>query len=555
VADGVSQQSLESAYRRIERDALQHSQPQDRPHAILLGGQPGSGKSVLSDRAQSDLRQSGGSIVIDADRMREEHPRYQQLSKEDPLNAADRTHKEAGQWAQRLTATAIEERRNLVIDGTMRNPEAMQELASRLKEHGYTVEARVMAVDAETSMTRARLRFEESVESRGTGRFVNREQHDNAYEGLPKSVEALERAKLTDSVKLYDRHHRVIYDNTLERGEWKHAPAATPAMEQERSRDWTHAQRADYVITLERIYDLARAREGSRENVTYHVGTAVNGESTVYKNVYDAAQTFREAKVEDRPYAERITVLPNGRKSGTLVAHTTSVAFQDEVRHVKSVGGADELFKRAYENGSQFRAGAADLEVLGAKLDAASSDLVRFEKSETFQRAQAFDMLSAKEALARHPELDGAFKQLQEIKQGLPASAVGEQRDALLAGARADLSEQIHRGEIPKGNVSLEESRHYIDTAADARGYALVRDAGELKRDVQGEVVAISSHHALVQTSTLAAVRFEKASLDREVHVGDNLAIYYGNDKSQVYDAGKEPHRPAHRDSGRDMER
>lgn len=554
MADELTQQTLENAYRRIERDALQHSQVQERPHAIVLGGQPGSGKSFLVHQAETDLRQRGGSIVIDADRMREENPRYQLLSKEDPLNAADRTHKEAGQWSQRLTVTAVEEKRNLVIDGTMRTPEAIQELSSRLKEHGYTVEARVMAVDAETSMTRARLRFEEQVEARGTGRFVNREQHDNAYDGIPKSVEALERAKLADSIKLYDSNHRMVYENIQERGEWKSPPAAAAAMEQVRAREWPHAERSDHVATLEKIYELVRAREGIRDNVTYHVGSAGNA-SVVYKNVYDAAQALRDAKAEDRPYVNRITVLPDGHEASATVANTTVVTVQDEVRYGKSVGSSDELFKRAYESGNQFRAGAADLELLTSKLEAARADLTRFEKSDTYQRALAFDTLPAKDALVRHPELDGAFKQLQELKQGLPSNASAEQRDTILATAHAELSEQIQRGQIPKGNVSLDESRQHIDAAADARGYALVLDAGELKRDVQGEVVAMSSHHALVQTSSLAAVRFEKGNLDRDVQLGDKLAIHYGNDKSQVYDAGKEPARPAQRDSGRDMER
>ena len=36
---------------------------------------------------------------------------------------------------------------------------------------------------------------------RGTGRFVNKEQHDNAYTGMVESVRALERDKLTDAVR------------------------------------------------------------------------------------------------------------------------------------------------------------------------------------------------------------------------------------------------------------------------------------------------------------------------------------------------------------------
>jgi hypothetical protein len=68
---------------------------------------------VLAAEAIRELSSSGGAVIIDADRMREENPRYKQLSREDPQHAADRTHKEAGEWATRLTIVAAENRRNL----------------------------------------------------------------------------------------------------------------------------------------------------------------------------------------------------------------------------------------------------------------------------------------------------------------------------------------------------------------------------------------------------------------------------------------------------------
>jgi UDP-N-acetylglucosamine kinase len=176
MADEVSKEALERAYKRVERDALERTQQQETPRAILLiGGQPGSGKSELANQSLRELRQSGSAVTIDADRMREENPRYQQLSKEDPQNAADRTHKEAAEWSMRLTVTAIEQQRNLVVDGTMRSPENMRALATRLKENGYDMEARVMAADPETSITRARLRF-------GSTTPNQRQVYENAQE-------------------------------------------------------------------------------------------------------------------------------------------------------------------------------------------------------------------------------------------------------------------------------------------------------------------------------------------------------------------------------------
>jgi len=261
VTSEVSKYALESAYKDIERDALARTKRQEQPVAVLLGGQPGSGKSALAADAVHDLRAVGAAVVIDADRMREENPRYKQLSKEDPQHAADLTQKEAGQWAIRLTLAAVEGRRNLVVDGTMRNPQNMHDLASRLKDSGYKVEARVMAVDAETSMLRARLRFEHQAAERGTGRFVNREQHDAAYTGMAESLRTLERGKLVESMRLYDANQRPVYDNQIENGQWVGQTGAAEALQQERTREWTHAQRVDYVAALGEVYALATRRE------------------------------------------------------------------------------------------------------------------------------------------------------------------------------------------------------------------------------------------------------------------------------------------------------
>jgi hypothetical protein len=56
-------------------------------------------------------------------------------------------------------------------------------------------------------------------------------------------------------------------------------------------------------------------------------------------------------------------------------------------------------------------------------------------------------------------------------------------------------------------------------------------------------VVATSSHHALVKMSDMVAVRYEKEGLDRDVRVGEKVTIQHGNEKSQVYEQGKEPAR------------
>lgn len=168
-------------------------------------------------------------------------------------------------------------------------------------------------------------------------------------------------------------------------------------------------------------------------------------------------------------------------------------------------------------------------------------------------RAEAFEQMPQSEALARYPELDGAYAQLREVRENLADKPVPE-RDASYSDAKAEISNELRRGEIPEGPVTHAESERVIDMAAAERGIKSVRDSEDLGRDVKGEVVATSSQHALVAISDDVAVRFEKSSLDRDVQQGDKVTIQYEEGKSQVHEQGKEPQADA-RDLAHDMAR
>ena len=155
------------------------------------------------------------------------------------------------------------------------------------------------------------------------------------------------------------------------------------------------------------------------------------------------------------------------------------------------------------------------------------------------ERATAFEKLPWREALAKHPELDGAYKMLAD------AQRAGQDVNFL----RAEIANELHTGRAVGDGVSMEESRRVIEHAAVYLGL-MVRDAEALGGQYRGDVVAVSSHHVMLKVGDMIAVRYERENLDRAVHVGDRLAIQHGHDKSHVYEQGKEPAR----DRGRDMQ-
>ena len=208
----------ERIYQKFRKQGLESTSAQEHPRAILLGGQPGSGKSSLLTAIGKELADKGGAVVIDPDILREDDPLFIEQSQTDPIHAGDRSHEQASTLAKRLTAAMVSERRNLIIDGTMGNPESVRKKIQLLRRYGYTTDAHVMAVNPEFSKAQARLRFERPVARNGRGRFVPETVHDAAYKGLSMSVKMLEQERLVDSIHIYNASRQKIHANHLTDG-------------------------------------------------------------------------------------------------------------------------------------------------------------------------------------------------------------------------------------------------------------------------------------------------------------------------------------------------
>ena len=76
--------------------------PAGRPRMILLGGQPGAGKTAVLIASHAELDQSGPTIRIVGDDLRSYHPQFRAFQKQDPETASQFTQADAGRWTERL---------------------------------------------------------------------------------------------------------------------------------------------------------------------------------------------------------------------------------------------------------------------------------------------------------------------------------------------------------------------------------------------------------------------------------------------------------------------
>lgn len=247
-------------YSEIAGDYLGQAQTQEKPRAVITGGQPGSGKGTLADQAGDEFKSTGSFVLIDVDELRKMHPLYEQLQHENDREAANLVHPDASAWASQLLQDAAAARKNLVIDQTSKSPDALLDLSKQLKEAGYQVEMRCIAVNPEISEGRIHKRYEEEKRDFGVGRFVPAEIHYAAYLGLPESIAAVEREKAVDTLKIYDQNQENIYEINLKNGEWDRAPEGKATLEKERTRPLTLEQQKQQISAYAQLSAMLENR-------------------------------------------------------------------------------------------------------------------------------------------------------------------------------------------------------------------------------------------------------------------------------------------------------
>lgn len=228
--------------QEIRHDRLLGTQAQERPRAVILAGQPGAGKTALKNLVLREFARDDGAVVVDTDDLRFRHPRYADLSAENDLTAASRTQPDAGKWADELTEAAIAEKRNLIIDSTLKNTSKADDLCRRLREASYEIDVRAMATAPEDSRLAIERRYFRAKEANGMGRWVPGDVHDAAYHGQTISMVWLESRGLVDQMSVYRRGsppERIYRNEDVRLGP---GTGAADALQSERERPRTAAE-------------------------------------------------------------------------------------------------------------------------------------------------------------------------------------------------------------------------------------------------------------------------------------------------------------------------
>jgi len=232
----------------------------ETPEFIILGGQPGAGKTGELNASTQTANKKGATWTINADDFAVYHPYYEQMQTQYGAKAADMVRGITSEWVKRTITAAQERRVNVVFESTMRQPDVVKRTVSEFREHGYIIHAKIITVSPMVSWQGNHSRREALAVTGAPSRLATREAHDAAVRGSLETAAMLEHEHLVDHITLVNRNGHVLYDNEFRNGAWKRPPQAAEYLQRYRSIPLSAQQARRHDEAWEKILEMTEYR-------------------------------------------------------------------------------------------------------------------------------------------------------------------------------------------------------------------------------------------------------------------------------------------------------
>ena len=197
------------AYEQIKRLVTRGKHGVEKPVAIVLGGQPGAGKSGLYDIARE--RFSGNIVELDCDKFRKFHPQADQLAL-DPATYGEKTNAFVFEVVDRLVEELSDQGFHMIMESSMKSSHTAFQNHELLAPKGYAIEACIMATSKEVSWKGVVDRYNEQLANGELARMVPQEFHDMVVAQLPGAADEIYRSGKMSNIRVYNRDREVLYD-------------------------------------------------------------------------------------------------------------------------------------------------------------------------------------------------------------------------------------------------------------------------------------------------------------------------------------------------------
>lgn len=200
----LSEEEHNKIYKEIEKEVFVNSTPQDEPIAIIVGGQPGCGKGGVIAYTKNQVEANGKCIIlITTDEYKPYHPNAIEIARKYPTEYVEIVEQDAGPWTGSIMKKTIDDKHNFIFEGTLKNDRILDRI-QELKQNGFNVTVRVLAVPRLESLLTVHERYEKQMEVLTYGRLISIEHHNKAYDGIPAVVDKIEKSGLC-TVEVYLR--------------------------------------------------------------------------------------------------------------------------------------------------------------------------------------------------------------------------------------------------------------------------------------------------------------------------------------------------------------
>ena len=200
----LSDEEHNEIYKKIEKEVFANSTPQDQPIAVIVGGQPGCGKGGVIAYTKNQVEAKGKCIIlITTDEYKPYHPNAIEIARKYPTEYVEIVEQDAGPWTGSVMKKAIDYKHNFIFEGTLKNERILDRI-QELKQNGFNVTVRALAVPRLESLLTVHERYEKQMEVLTYGRLISIEHHNKAYDGIPAVVDKIEKSGLC-TVEVYLR--------------------------------------------------------------------------------------------------------------------------------------------------------------------------------------------------------------------------------------------------------------------------------------------------------------------------------------------------------------
>lgn len=215
-----SQEEFNLKLEEIWQKLIYEQKPimQEKPKAIVFGGQPGAGKSsIMID--MKELMLDNNCIIISGDEYRKDHPQFKKIVE----HYGDEWSLKTGNWSGKLVESiiekAIQEQFNIQAEGTLRDIRVPIKTVELLKSNNYDITLMIVTCDKELSWKSTVQRYERDKILGEIPRAVNKNYYDKLIKDLPKNAEDLYNLKLHDRFMVWSRDEHYnrnrVYDSTI----------------------------------------------------------------------------------------------------------------------------------------------------------------------------------------------------------------------------------------------------------------------------------------------------------------------------------------------------